>query len=169
MKTLAQAYLFDPAARTIAFTDLSVPLAQEQVLVITNVANNVILYSFADPTFAGSTLVGNVLTLPAGVDTSAMSSTDRLQIWLDISDPADLTPAPVYDPYMRMADLIAQAVGRLGYASDGSLRVVATGGSTISTVSTAYMSFGDMGKPGTMLLVSHQAFHAGLGQNFVKS
>lgn len=62
----------------------------DQILLITNVTSNTIIYNFADPT-KGGYLTGNVLTLSAS--TVSMLSSDRLQIFVD-----DLT-APVYARY----------------------------------------------------------------------
>ena len=62
----------------------------DQILLITNVTRNTIIYNFADPT-KGGYLTGNVLTLSAS--TVSMLSSDRLQIFID-----DLT-APVYARY----------------------------------------------------------------------
>jgi hypothetical protein len=52
----------------------------EQLLVITNVTDNIIIYNFADPS-AGGTISNNVLTL--NYNTVSMSNTDSLQIFLD--------------------------------------------------------------------------------------
>lgn len=83
MKTLISDYEFNSSAKNVIFFsqyDLS------QILLITNVTHNIIIYNFADPTSGGSMWV-NTLTLT--YDTSAMSSTDVLQIWVDIDTPAD--------------------------------------------------------------------------------
>ena len=79
MKTLVTNYTFSAAAKQITFTDYP-SLKLDQILLITNVTDNIIIYNFADPT-AGGTLAGNVLTL--GYDTTTMSNTDRLQIFID--------------------------------------------------------------------------------------
>jgi hypothetical protein len=53
----------------------------EEILLITNLTSNTIIFNFADPTLTG-TVSENVLTL--NYNTTAMNSTDKLQIWYDI-------------------------------------------------------------------------------------
>lgn len=77
MKKLVTSYTFDASAKTVvasAFTSL------ENILLITNVTDNVILYNFADPTKGGS-LSGTTLTLT--YDTTTMDDADKLQIFVD--------------------------------------------------------------------------------------
>lgn len=80
MKVLFQDYTFKASSKKIVFntTDI-VDLAQ--VLIITNVTDNVIIYNFADPA-KGGVIVNNELTLT--FDTTTMSDTDSLQIFLDL-------------------------------------------------------------------------------------
>ena len=52
-------FVFDPAARTITFS--GVTLTQDQILLVTNTTDGLILYNFADATLGG-TLAGSVLT-----------------------------------------------------------------------------------------------------------
>lgn len=90
MKTLTTNYGFT-ASPTGQVQLLSYPnITLDQILLITNVTDNVIIYNFADPT-KGGTLTGNILSL--SFDTTSMSNSDRLQIFVD-----DLT-APVYARY----------------------------------------------------------------------
>jgi hypothetical protein len=79
VKTLVTNYTFSATAKQITFVDY-LSLKLDQILLITNVTNNIIIYNFADPT-AGGTLVGNVLTLL--YNTTTMSDSDRLQIFID--------------------------------------------------------------------------------------
>lgn len=80
MKVLFQDYVFNAATKQITFNTTDV-VKLEQVLVITNVTDNIIIYNFADAT-KGGTLINNVLTLT--FDTTSMSSSDSLQIFLEI-------------------------------------------------------------------------------------
>lgn len=82
MKTLAKNYTFNPATRQITLSNTPT-LKLEQILVITNVTDNIIIYNFAVPSLGG-TIAANVLTL--FYDTTAMSAGDALQIWLDTDD-----------------------------------------------------------------------------------
>jgi len=79
MKILFEDYSFDAAAQTVAFNTTDV-ITLEQLLIITNVTTNKIIYNFADPN-AGGTIVNNVLTLD--FNTTSMSSSDKLQIFID--------------------------------------------------------------------------------------
>ena len=74
-------YVFDKDSRTITFSGIDI--SQEQILLITNTTDQIIIYSFADQSIGG-VLVGSVLTLD--YDTTSMSNTDKLQIYIDIPD-----------------------------------------------------------------------------------
>lgn len=80
MKTLIEDYSFNKATKQITFTGRTKPALLEEILLITNVTTGDILYSFADKLRGGS-LAGNVLTLV--FDTTSMSNTDRLQIFIE--------------------------------------------------------------------------------------
>lgn len=85
MKILFENYTFNASSNQITFNTTDV-IGLEDLLVITNVTDNVIIYNFADPT-KGGTISNNVLTLT--YNTTGMSNTDKLQIFLDNT----LTPA----------------------------------------------------------------------------
>lgn len=80
MKVLFQDYTFNATTKQITFNTTDVVLLN-QVLIITNVTDNIIIYNFSDST-KGGTLINNVLTLT--FDTTSMSNTDSLQIFLDL-------------------------------------------------------------------------------------
>lgn len=80
MKTLVDDYTFNPITRTVTFTGRSAPKTLEQLLLITNVTDGEIIYNFADKLRGGS-LDQNKLVLTW--DTTVMSSTDKLQIFID--------------------------------------------------------------------------------------
>jgi hypothetical protein len=79
MKILFENYSFNASAKTVTFNTTDV-ITLEQLLVITNVTTNKIIYNFADPN-AGGSITNNVLTLD--FDTTSMSSSDKLQIFID--------------------------------------------------------------------------------------
>lgn len=81
MKIKLDNYTFNPVAKTVTFTDYA-SLDLSDIILITNVTDGTIIFNFAAPTLVGS-VAANVLTL--NYDTSAMSSTDRLAIYLDDS------------------------------------------------------------------------------------
>lgn len=86
MKKLLTNYTFDPTTGQVALLDYTA-VAQESLLLITNVTRGTILYNFADPTHGGS-VAGNVVTLTLDLTGLGMSSGDALQIYYD--DPADI-------------------------------------------------------------------------------
>lgn len=79
MKTLVRNYTFSPSTRQIYLSSFDT-LNLNQLLLITNVSNNSIIYNFADP-LAGGYIISNVLYLSA--NTLSMSPNDYLQIFLD--------------------------------------------------------------------------------------
>jgi len=79
MKIKISNYTFNAAAKTITFTDYA-SISLDQVLLITNVTDNIIIYNFADPTLGG-TVGTNVLTLT--YNTASMANGDKLQIFFE--------------------------------------------------------------------------------------
>jgi len=79
MKVLFEDYTFNAAAKQITF-NTSEAISLQQLLIITNVTDNLIIYNFADPNYGG-TITNNVLTLT--YNTSLMSDSDNLQIFLE--------------------------------------------------------------------------------------
>ena len=75
-------YTFTPAANTITLSGLAQTMALENFLLITNTTTNTIIYNFADSTTGAVSFNNNILTLD--YNTSAMASTDRLQIYVDL-------------------------------------------------------------------------------------
>ena len=75
-------YVFTPASNTITFSGLAQAIALQNFLLITNTTANTIIYNFADPTTGAVSFNNNILTLD--YNTSAMASTDRLQIYVDL-------------------------------------------------------------------------------------
>ncbi len=63
---------------------------------------------------------------------------------------------------------LMQKFGRFSFDTSSQLRVTPSGGS-ISTVTTANMSIGDMGKASTAQLQSAQGFYGSVGANFIRS
>ena len=82
MKVLVKDYTFDASNKTITFNEYS-SIALEDILMITNVEDNIIIYLFSDPLLGGS-VNANILTLT--YNSAGMNNTDSLQIWLELSD-----------------------------------------------------------------------------------
>jgi hypothetical protein len=79
MKVLIPTYTFNASQGVITITNFP-QIKQEQILLITNTSVGKIIYSFADPNL-GAFVNSNVIYLSA--DTSAMSNTDSLQIFIE--------------------------------------------------------------------------------------
>ena len=66
-KTLARTYKFTPGAANAGTIVIPGRIRLEQLLVITNATKNIVIYNFADPTYAGTTAVfstGNTTEIP---------------------------------------------------------------------------------------------------------
>ena len=66
-KTLARSYVFTPGAANVGTIVIPGKILLEQLLVITNTTKNVIIYNFADSTYAGTTVTftaGNNASFP---------------------------------------------------------------------------------------------------------
>lgn len=79
MKTLIDSYTFSPSTKQITLNEPT-QIKIEQILLITNITDNTIIYNFADNSLGGS-IIDNTLTL--NYDVSSMSETDSLQIFID--------------------------------------------------------------------------------------
>ena len=128
MKTLVEDYAFNKTSKQVAFLGSRIPTKLEQILLITNVTSGDIIYNFADKLKKGS-LSGNILTLIA--DTSTMSDSDSLQIFVDI---------PEMDFEVLLGALVS-AINKLQKAqgfpdASGRVRVNLETGGTLGGVTT---------------------------------
>lgn len=127
MKILFENYSFNPLAKTVTLNTTNT-VTLEQLLIITNVSTNTIVYNFADPS-TGGTISNNILTLD--YNTTGMSSTDKLQIFLDNT----LTPAS--EESIQYLKKIAQLVAPLSTQDSlQRLRVNVEATANIATIST---------------------------------
>lgn len=78
-------YSFNPAAKTVTLGGIQ-DIRLENLLLITNVTDNIMLYNFASPSL-GATMSNNIVTLV--YDTATMSDTDNLQVFVDMPDETD--------------------------------------------------------------------------------
>lgn len=117
MKVLFEDYTFSASEAKITFnTTASITL--EQLLIITNVTSNTIIYNFADPT-AGGSITNNVLTLD--YNTIAMGDSDSLQIFLDN------TYTPASDEMLQSIQDQTEMLGRMVKLLEPSARANGTG------------------------------------------
>lgn len=75
-------YSFYPGTNTIVFRQLERDISIANILLITNVTANTIIYNFADSTKGAVSF--NDSTLVLDYNTSSMNSSDVLQIYLDM-------------------------------------------------------------------------------------
>ncbi len=112
MKIQVVNYSFNKATKQITFTDYSA-IRLDQILLITDVTNNTVIYQFNDST-KGGTVATNVLTLTYDTNTVAFNNTDKLQIFYD-DDKATSKDGyrlvQVSASFTRPADTTAYAVG----------------------------------------------------------
>ena len=140
MKKLIKNYTFNAAAKTVTFNDYA-ELQLEQVLLITNVTDNIIIYNFGSPTTGGS-LAGNVLTLD--YNTTTMDNADNLQVFMDVDDELAIADQIAQLDNQSILNEIRAAIQGVATARGvaGDLRVTVLGGGitissgTVTTVTT---------------------------------
>ena len=93
-------YAFNPTAKTVTFSGLSQSITLANILLITNVTRNTIIYNFADVATGATSFNNNVLTLT--FDTTSHSSGDVLQIFLDLESKEE----SLHDLLRRMNKLL---------------------------------------------------------------
>ena len=69
---------------------------------------------------------------------------------------------------------LIQRLSKFSFDASSQLRTVTSGSvsissGTVSVVTTANMSIGDMGKPASVMLQSAQGFYGSVGANFIRS
>ena len=122
MKIKIKDYVFNAAAKTVAFT---FPLEIERLLVINNAALNKIIYNFADSA-TGGTVSGNILTLVC--DTTGMTDGDKLLIYYEVDEDVQLSDI-LYE--------LRALRGLLGFPDTGGrLRVNVENSVAVGTITT---------------------------------
>jgi len=108
---ILESYTFTPASRTIVVNGKQI--RQEQLLLITNVTRNTVIYNFSDPNL-GSTVYTTGITIDASnipletttillnYNTSAMSSTDKLAILVEETYQEFVPAETFFDPVGKM-------------------------------------------------------------------
>ena len=106
-KQLVKSYVFTPGAAGVGSVQIPGFYDLSQVLIITNVTRNQIIYNFADLSFVGTSVsfsranttqfpqtlqnTDGVSTITLGASTTGMASTDTLQIFIERTDGAVIT------------------------------------------------------------------------------
>jgi len=156
MKRLIQNYTFDKTAKTITILGEQ-NITLDKMLLITNISKGIIIFNFADATQKAS-ILGNVITLT--YDTSLMANDDILQIWIEEIE------VPLIDLGL-IARFLKNTFKFVSFDATSNLRVVPSGGS-VSTVTTANVGFGDLGKPSSGMIANNSFAKTALN-NFVRS
>lgn len=159
MKLLFQNYTFNAAAKKITFNTTDTVLL-ENVLLITNVTSNQIIYNFANPAQGGS-ISNNVLTLT--FNTTTMSNTDSLQVFLDIGGGYAAT-----DDSILMLRRVVQLLSPLATQDSAQRQRVVVDNIAAGTVaiSSGTVSVGNAPNVTTVSTVSNVAAYAGIDPRF---
>ena len=133
-KQLIKEYVFTPGVAGVSTIKIPKQYSLDKLLLITNVTDNVILYNFADTTFAGTTAVFTAVgkgdaedadfptiwqahdgytTITLQYNTSAMSASDELQIFCESTD--------AYGQIVRPWDFGTDAIERTRVSNPESL------------------------------------------------
>lgn len=104
-------YTFNTVAQTLVVRGYY-PL--EKLALITNVTDNLVMYNFADSTFAGTTAVfnsnTNATTITLNYNTASMSNTDVIQVLVDEIDNSITASEELTDPVNKMRMSLPQAL-----------------------------------------------------------
>ena len=107
-----------------------------QILVITDVTRNTIIYNFADAPTGAVQFLNNVLTLQT--DTSAYHPSDILQVFVDVGDPLTIEAGNQSTLSMLLVRIGNMLMSPLGYAREiqryRGTNIIESG--TINTVSS---------------------------------
>lgn len=97
-KKLIYNYIFTPGSANVGTVSVLGNYDLKRVLIITNVTRNIIIYNFADQTRGATSSYSGATgrtTYTLEYDTSSMSSSDKLQIFIDTAgDPTDSPISP---------------------------------------------------------------------------
>lgn len=129
-------YIFDPANNKVIFRNLETDINLDNILLITNVTANTVIYNFASSTNGAASFNGTELVLD--YNTTSMNATDVLQIYLDVKSEGN----------MLLRRIVAALLAPLGYdktlqrfrntaiLESGTLTTCSTV-TTVTTVTTA--------------------------------
>jgi hypothetical protein len=128
-------YTFDKVAKTITLGNIPYPPKLEELLLITDVTNNTIIYNFADPT-KGATISGNTITLIYDTNTGLFDNDDKLQIYYYLGQPQGVA---IEDVSILLKKLLQEIRNPITVNPAGQLRVTAEGGTLLSVSSVGSM------------------------------
>lgn len=165
MKVQIKNYTFNKTNKSVTFIGFST-IRLDSVLLITNVTENTIIYSFADPLRGGSVL-NNILTLDW--DTSLMNDSDSLQIFYeddnDMSTLITLLEARMSNDDTLTRQLL-QLLKPLGITVSGNGRIILDVGNVTTVANVANVAalptLANVTTVATVNSVTNQAYLGGL-------
>jgi hypothetical protein len=113
-RILLEAYSFTPASRTISITGRY--LRREQLILITNVTTNTVIYNFADSSLTASAFTPSIVannestTIVLTYNTTSMSSTDKLSILIE-----------EFNETFQLSEVLQDPIGKLRVSTPQSL------------------------------------------------
>jgi hypothetical protein len=113
-RILLEAYTFTPASRTISITGRY--LRREQLILITNVTTNTVIYNFADSSLTASAYTPSIVannestTIVLTYNTTSMSSTDKLSILIEETNESFQPSEVLQDPIGKLRISTAQSL-----------------------------------------------------------
>lgn len=99
----AGSYTFDPVNKKVIFRNLETDINLDNILLITNVTANTVIYNFASSTNGAVSFNGTELVLD--YNTTSMGASDVLQIYLDVKSEGN----------MLLRRIVAALLAPLGY------------------------------------------------------
>ncbi len=119
MKVLHENYVFTPSTKRITFSGLQ-SIDLENILLITNTTTGTIIYNFAKPELGAVKFNANTITLD--YNTASMSSSDRLQIFIEVN-PATTTFPALSNTFSLLANKIYHISGVSYYGQEQFLQI----------------------------------------------
>ena len=112
---IAEQYTFTPSTKTLVLSNRY--LRQEQLMLITNVTKNVVIYNFSDPTLGAtvtnvisSTTAQPTCTIVLNYNTAAHSSTDKISILVEETNETFQPHEILVDPVNKLRTSSPQAL-----------------------------------------------------------
>jgi hypothetical protein len=119
-------YTFNAAAKTVTFSGLREIINLSNILVITNVTTNTIIYNFASEAKGNTSFINNILTLD--FDTTSMSNSDLLSIYLDVESTEETLQA-----LLRRMNKLLESNATVDIRQRQRITIDALGGAEVTT------------------------------------
>ena len=155
-------FVFTPGAAglgTLSFVGQTISL--EQILVVTNVTRNEIIYNFADVAAGAASYGFNTLTLD--VDTSGHIASDKIQAWIYVSGAQDVSTGELMETMSALRVAVQALTRSMGRVDTTGRLVVAAEQPTAASLNTTIS--GNVGTVTTVSTVTNQAQHGGIAAN----